>query len=48
MLMLFRRALRILRYRRRWGALALAAEQGADRATALHQRRSGEAEAAWR
>jgi hypothetical protein len=48
MFKLFRRVLRILRYRRRWSALAVAAEQGADRATELHERRSGKANAAWR
>jgi hypothetical protein len=36
MFALIRRALRAMRYRRRWGRLAALARSGADRATALH------------
>jgi len=35
MLTMIERAVRVLRYRRRWGALAAAAERKADLATAL-------------
>ncbi len=40
MIALIRRALRVLRYRRRWGAIAAVAAREADRATALHERKA--------